>query len=275
MSDCGGPPPNWAECRETALSAVFLAGDRVLKFKKPVRTALVDLTSLEERESACQEETRLNTRLSPDVYLGVAHVGLHDAGPGEPVVVMRRLQERDQLAQRMTSGAPASGEAVSSEQIRALARCLTVFHSECAVHDGPHSPGSWESVRQAWLRELGELELLGDVVTGAVTGNRIRSLGLFYLDGRRPLFDDRRRTGQVREGHGDLRCEHVYLTDDGVRIIDCVPFDQTLRIADVVSDLAVLVTDLERLGSPDGAADLLATYRELSGCTYPSSLLDY
>jgi uncharacterized protein len=265
-----GQPQAWAECRETHLSAVFLAGDRVLKFKKPVRTAFVDFTSLDARETACQEEVRLNSRLSPDVYLGVAHIGLHDAGPGEPVVVMRRLRDRDQLGERLATDDPAA-----REQMREVARCLAIFHSECVVHDEPDSPGSWESVRQAWLRECAEVALLGDAVADRATLNTLRTLGLFYLDGRRPLFDSRSQAGQVVDGHGDLRCEHVYLTDDGVRVIDCVEFDQSLRIADVVCDLAFLAMDLEGLGSPDCAVELLRHYRELTASTYPLTLLDF
>src|SRR6516225_9916982 len=57
--------------RETHMSCVFLAGDRVYKLKKPVRFAYLDFSNLGRREGACRAELRLNRRLAPDVYLDV------------------------------------------------------------------------------------------------------------------------------------------------------------------------------------------------------------
>jgi predicted kinase len=102
----------------------------------------------------------------------------------------------------------------------------------------------------------------------------VRRLGAEYFDGRRTLLEDRARAGRYREGHGDLRCEHVYFTDSGIRVIDCVEFDRGLRTSDILYDIASLVADLERLGYRDAADEFLAYYREFSGDDYPPSLLD-
>jgi hypothetical protein len=48
----------------------------------------------------------------------------------------------------------------------------------------------------------------------------------------------------VVDGHGDLRSEHVLLTDP-VQIVDAVEFDPGLHIADVACDLGFLAMDLE------------------------------
>ncbi len=263
-------PIPWAACVETQSSAVFMAGDRVLKMKKPIRTAFLDYSSLEAREAACDSEVRLNARLSPDVYLGVVHIGLYDGGPGEPVVVMRRLQERDQLRVRMAQGDPQL-----RAEIREVARRIAVFHSECDVYSGPDSAGSWEAVHARWLEECDEIDLLGDATSDAEDRRALRVLGTRYLAGREPLFDGRLLDGQVREGHGDLRSEHVYLTSDGPRIIDCVEFDPQLRVADVLSDVAFLAMDLEQRDRADLAEALLSDYREFSATQYPESLLEF
>jgi hypothetical protein len=55
--------------RETHMSWVFLAGNRVYKLKKPVRFPYLDFSNLDRREAACRAELRLNRRLAPDVYL--------------------------------------------------------------------------------------------------------------------------------------------------------------------------------------------------------------
>ena len=92
--------------RETHMSWVFLAGDKVYKLKKPVRFPYLDFSTLGRREAACRAELDLNRRLAPDVYLDVVPLvaaprGLSIGAPGEVadwLVVMRRLE--DQLGAR-------------------------------------------------------------------------------------------------------------------------------------------------------------------------------
>ena len=57
------------------------------------------------------------------------------------------------------------------------------------------------------------------------------------------MLDRRARRGSVREGHGDLRCEHVLL-GEMPQVVVCIEFDRGLRELDVADDLAFLVMDL-------------------------------
>src|SRR3974377_2494584 len=59
-------------CRETHMSWVFLAGDKVYKLKKPVRFPYLDFSTLNRREAACRAELSLNHRLGPGVLLSGA-----------------------------------------------------------------------------------------------------------------------------------------------------------------------------------------------------------
>ena len=65
-------PAGGVSFRETHMSWVFLAGDRVFKLKKPVRFPYLDFSTLARREAACRAELKLNRRLAADVYLEVA-----------------------------------------------------------------------------------------------------------------------------------------------------------------------------------------------------------
>ena len=76
---------------QTHISAVFLAGPFAYKVKKPVNPGFLDFSTLDKRHHFCQEEVRLNRRLAPDVYLGVAAVLGIDGAPCDHLVVMRRL----------------------------------------------------------------------------------------------------------------------------------------------------------------------------------------
>ena len=62
----GTEPP---QIFETHISLVLLCGDRAYKVKKPVDLGFLDYSKLEARHHYCMEEVRLNSRLSPEVYL--------------------------------------------------------------------------------------------------------------------------------------------------------------------------------------------------------------
>ncbi|MDH3296413.1 MAG: AAA family ATPase, partial [Acidimicrobiia bacterium] len=93
-----------------------------------------------------------------------------------------------------------------------------------------------------------------------------------YLGGRNALFNDRIKNGWVRDGHGDLRAEHLYCTDDGPRLIDCLAFRRDFRVADVLNDVAFLAMDLHRLISPWAAAVLMRYYHEFTNEHHQATL---
>ncbi|NBB85441.1 MAG: AAA family ATPase, partial [Bacteroidetes bacterium] len=85
------------------------------------------------------------------------------------------------------------------------------------------------------------------------------------LDHHAPLLHRRRAGGYVIEGHGDLRLDHVHITDDRVAILDCIEFNERFRMLDIANDVAFLAMDLDVAGRPDlghrfteGMADGLA-----------------
>ena len=77
-------------------------------------------------------------------------------------------------------------------------------------------------------------------------------------------IERRARAGAVRDGHGDLRCEHV-LPGPPVRVVDRIEFDPALRRMDVSRDLAFLAMDLEAHGRRRAARELLGAYRRAGG----------
>ena len=100
-------PPS-VQVKETHMSWVFIAGNRVYKLKKPVHFPFLDFRTLEARENNCREEVRLNRRLAPNVYLGVDSLAVDKKGQlsigqrGEIVdwlVEMRRLPDELMLDQ--------------------------------------------------------------------------------------------------------------------------------------------------------------------------------
>ena len=258
----------WAAAYETHTAVVFFAGDRAYKLKKPVNLGFVDFRSPQARRRACEEEVRLNRRLAPDVYLGVADV-VDDRGTVlDSLVVMRRMPDNRRLSTLVEAGAP-----MLEAELRRVARALAALHERAPVHSGEGSPGSAPAVAAMWGRELDEAEALGRRVVPARQLQAVRALAMRYVAGRHPLFDDRARSGLVRDGHGDLLADDIFLLDDGPRILDCLEFDDRLRIGDVWLDASFLAMDLERLGRPDLAQSFLDSYAEFSGTAAPGSLV--
>jgi aminoglycoside phosphotransferase family enzyme len=66
--------PPTVELIETHVSWVFLAGERVVKIKRPVVYPFVDFSDLATRHRTCQDEVRLNRRLTDGVYLDVVPI---------------------------------------------------------------------------------------------------------------------------------------------------------------------------------------------------------
>jgi aminoglycoside phosphotransferase family enzyme/predicted kinase len=270
------------ELVETHVSWVFLSGERVVKVKKPVDYGFVDHATLASRRRSCEDEVRLNRRLTDGVYLGVVqilrdHTGRYrvvdqedPAGmPVEWATLMRRLPAEGMLDVLLAAGTapPHLGDR--------LADRLVLFHRNGAAS----CEGSADEVAAAAsavvTENLMELEPfagrpLGPAQLGLV-GEAIRD----FIAEQADLLRDRAVAGWTREGHGDLRTEHICFESDGtVQVFDCVEFSRSLRCADVASDLAFLLMDLDRLGEPEAAATLVTRYRA-AGFDLPGSLLRF
>src|SRR6201997_153256 len=126
------------DVRETHTGVVVLVGDRAFKVKKPVLTDFLDFRTVDQRERACQREVELNRRLSPDSYLGVAHLTDPTGGPSEPIVVMRRYHDADRLASMVDRESDESVRGV----LDTIAAVLARFHEHATRGPGLNAQGT-------------------------------------------------------------------------------------------------------------------------------------
>ena len=89
------------------------------------------------------------------------------------------------------------------------------------------------------------------------------------------LFTARIAAGFARDGHGDLLTDDIFCLADGPRVLECLAFDDDLRLGDVLLDVAFLVMDLERQTGPEVAAQFLRWCQEFSNEHHPQSLADH
>jgi aminoglycoside phosphotransferase family enzyme len=235
------------ERKETHMSFVFLAGDKVYKLKKPVRFPYLDYSTLAKREAACRAELTLNRRLAPEVYetvvpLTLTPQGLRLGGAGEPVdwlVVMRRLDESMTLEHAILTGPlrAAQLDHVVDTLVAFYRRARPVFVTRATL-------------LRNWRDSLAyNKRVLLDARLGLPAGlvRRIDLAQRHFLARRAELIAGRVRTRAIIDGHGDLRPEHIWLDARGT-IIDCLEFSVTLRAVDPFDEIAYLCIECDRLG---------------------------
>jgi uncharacterized protein len=242
-------PRTRVEVVETHMSWVFLVGDRVYKLKKPVRLPHLDLAGLAAREANGREEVRLNRRLATRTYLGLVPLrqdgrGLRlGGGSGRIVdwlVLMRRLPK-----ERMLDALLKRGQ-VGEDDVAALAAVLGAFYAAMPPADvDPRAYADRFLHQQSAAREILTGHRFG--ADAAWVGSVLDRLDRALADGR-GLLEERARAGRVRDGHGDLRPEHVCMTDPIV-IFDCLEFSRELRLVDPVDEVAFLGMECALLGA--------------------------
>ncbi len=238
----------------------------VYKIKKPVRFSFADYSTLKLRYHYCQEEVRLNTRLTPRVYLGVFPIFRH--GPGyalgaQPVsqfaedaveyaVKMRRRPE-DRILETLVQQ-----NQINAENMHEIALTLAAFHKSAAA-ERSWLYGSSEAVEQNISGNLDECRPFVGDTTAQLQFEAINPFNQRCLKANKELLDRRAHDGMVREGHGDLHTEHICITEH-IDMFDCVEFNERLRYGDIASDLAFLLMDIDRLGALTLGHELLAAY---------------
>lgn len=267
------------ELIETHISWVFRHPDVVYKVKKPVDYGFLDFSSRRRRLRACHAEVRLNRRLAPNTYRGVVPItrgedGVHRIGGDGPVVdhavAMERLPDADRLDIRLEEGR------LDADQVEDVARFLAAFHADCATSPEISDLGRMPTVRANVVENLRQTRASIARFVPPAAAAELQRAQLRFLDDKADRIAARADDGFVREGHGDLRLEHVYLADDGgITVIDCIEFNRRFRCGDVCADVAFLSMDLGAQHRVDLAEVFLAAYAEAAQDLDLYALVDF
>lgn len=246
--DAHGPMVSRVDQVHTHISAVFLAGDRVLKLKRAVALPFVDFTRPDARRRACEAEVTLNSRGAPGLYLGVRTVTreadgrLALDGTGEPVdwvVEMARFDEQSLFSRLLGRGE------LTRERATTLARVVVDYHAgaeRMAVPD--------HAARVIAVARENRASMLESVPT-VLPAERVETWAariVADLNRLAPLLDRRGREGRVRRCHGDLHLRNICLWDDRPTLFDAIEFNDTFSVIDTLYDLAFLLMDLDQRG---------------------------
>lgn len=261
---------------ETHISLLFLTGSHVYKVKKPVDFGFLDFTSLEKRKLFCEQEVRLNRRLSPDIYLGVVRITREGNrilldGKGtlvEYAVKMKQMPEEflmDKLIER---------KQVTSKMIEAVSEKLAKFYFTAETSDLIKSFARPERVKQDTDENFEQTGKYIDLTIPGEVYEEVKRRTNEFFRAKKEIFRQRIASDRIRDCHGDLRLEHIFWRD-GISIFDCIEFNERFRYTDVAADIAFLAMDLDYHGRQDLSEHLIRAFIGESGDHELMEVLDF
>ena len=259
---------------QTNMSWVFLTDRFAYKLKKPVRSAVLDYSTVPRRRHFCEEEVRLNGRLAPKVYLGTTALtwdGTQMSLGGRGAVIdwlvkMHRLPRERFLDRALLN------QTYTDSELTLVARRLSAFYAR--AEPVPLRPAEYRDRLEA------DVASNGTALTEAaeyLSPEDVRFVQTAQVDALREnaaLFECRVTDGRIVEGHGDLRPEHVWLAPDP-QIIDCLEFDLRYRTLDPADELAFLSVECEFLGAPSVGGTIAERCFKATRNRPPQNLLNF
>jgi len=250
-----------AKVIQTHTSWVLLLKDVVYKIKKPVNFGFLDYSTLEKRKEMCHKEVELNRRLCPWVYIGVVPISEvngkwvieNDENVVEYAVKMRRIPDDAILSNRLSTA--------TEEDLKRVAKVVADFHTRAKRVD---EFGKMEVMKYNTDENFSQTEKYVGVTISKEDYEFIKKKTNEFYEKHAGIFEKRIKEGRIRDGHGDIRAEHVAFLKEGVCIFDCIEFNDRFRYGDVLNDMCFLSMELEYFGKENLAKAYEEEYRRIS-----------
>lgn len=270
---------------QTHISYVLLTGDYAYKIKKNISFGFLDFTTLEKRRHFCQEELRLNRRLSPELYLavlpilqkcghcqfGIALVNSNGATLLQEIIEYA-VQMRQFPQEALFSHLFQDGK-LTSKLIQQLSDHVAAFHAQAESNEDILTYGSVAAIAAV---DRNNYDLSKAFIGRSQTQQQYEQTRAFttqFLAQHADWLIQRQIEGKIRDCHGDLHLNNVCLYQDKIQIFDCIEFNQEFRNIDVIYDAAFMVMDLEFQNRRDLANVFLNHYLEQTGDYRGAALL--
>jgi len=251
---------------QTHISWVYITDTFVYKVKKPVDFGFLDFTTLAKRKYFCEQEVALNRRLSPHIYIEVVPVtergGNYSFGADGTIVdyavKMKYIPEETSL--RLFLDQKGTVESIVDRVADTIAR----FHETAESSSAIDKFGAIETIRHNTDENFDQTRAyIGKSIT-ADQWNIIKDYTDRYYAEKTEVFKKRVESKRIRDCHGDLHLDHVYVTEP-ITIVDCIEFNERFRYSDTAADVAFLAMDLDFNGYADLSGRLVEAYIDCSG----------
>lgn len=228
----------------THISSIILCGNHAYKLKRPVKLPFVDFSTLEKRHFYCLEELRVNQQTAPDLYLSVLaitgtfdqpRIG-NDGACLDYAVQMHRFEDGALLSERLAS------QRLDQQDIDGLAQNVAAAHAVAAKATEVSLTGCTPTIE--WLNESLQ-EIANSAWAARATPFKTVERCVSAEHERIKLLDQTRRAnGFYRECHGDLHLANIIRTKNRIMAFDALEFEPSLRLIDVINDVAFPFMDL-------------------------------
>jgi len=257
---------------ETHTCIVFFSSTHAFKIRKSVDLGFLDYSTPDKRLACAMEELEMGRRIAPNVYTGLWYYSFNTGRfdpvrsiKSEPVVIMRKLptEIRGDIVFK-----PKIHDQAKPERIDIVVKWLLAFHNSNPANLDENGWGSPAAVLHAWKVNFEQMPNPKEDVSVPLRSNEwqdIQQETEAWFAEIKPVLARRLLDGRVRRTHGDLRVEHIYLTELIPSVIDPLEFDLSLSFTDVAAEVAFLAMTLESIGRSDVASRLESRYAEGAG----------
>ncbi len=269
--------------KETHISYAIITDDYVYKIKKPVDFGFLDYRLAKSRKLYSILEKDLNDRFSKGIYLEVlkivrqnekefALVPLDNSLVAiEYVLKMKRIKDDNFLQNRIKKSliTPSHMEKIGM-QVATLLKNL-----EKAPKDEEFA-NYYEVVKFNAIENFNQTEKYTSSFIDKKLYDYIKTKTLNFLEENKDIFINREESGFIKNGHGDLRLEHIYFNEDeSIGLIDCIEFNKRFRFNDIVSEAAFLSMELDSLNYIDLSDSFLAGFFSVFSDEITLKLINY
>lgn len=269
---------------QTHISYIFLTDKYVYKIKKPVNFGFLDFSTLEKRRYYCEQEVKLNNRLSTGIYLGICPVvsdgnllriiGNKSESIEKKYEVVDWAVKMRKIPQDLIMKEIAKKRALTSDMISRIAKKIAEFHRIAETNEKIARFGEIDTVKTNTDENFEQTKnYIGKTISRSQY-NRLRSYTERFYKTKAWLFKKRIEDGFIKDCHGDLHMEHICITDP-IIIYDCIEFNERFRYSDTAADIAFLAMDLDYNHYQDMSELLVSKYIEYSGDDDLREILDF
>jgi aminoglycoside phosphotransferase family enzyme/predicted kinase len=252
---------------ETHISWVVLTGPFAYKIKKPVNFGFLDFTNLSDREHFCNEELRLNQRLTEGLYLEVLPITGSAEAPainGSGPVIEYALKMRQFPQSQLLGEVQGRGE-LTTDHIDALATQIAQFHLNAPRVPLEHPLGTAAAIMAPVTQNFEQIRPMLSDKADLLQLDALQAWAEASFERLQPLFERRKTEGFIRECHGDIHLGNATLLDGNVVLFDCIEFNEPFRLIDVTADAAFLAMDLEDRGLKPLSRRFVSAWLEQTG----------
>lgn len=179
---------------------------------------------------------------------GVPEAGAYyqDGTVVDYAVVMRRLPEEATLASLIQA------HQATPKLMREVAHTIAHFHMMTPTNPDIASFGDEQTIRQNWEENFHQIHPYVGRVLKQADYEKLRCYVTRFMHTHGQLFAQRLAQGRIRDCHGDLRLQHIYVLPTtnqtpvpSILLLDRIEFNERFRYGDTASEVAFLAMELE------------------------------